>query len=72
MTTTIFHNNSYLGDDGLNLSELIIAFFMLLILWYLFLTWCDYIKSALTYVHRSEIVGNNVHKLTYGASSCEV
>jgi hypothetical protein len=38
MTTTIFHNNSYLGDDGLNLSELIIAFFMLLILWYLFLT----------------------------------
>jgi hypothetical protein len=38
---TILHNHSWLGDDGLDLSELIVASFMILILWYLFLTWCE-------------------------------
>jgi hypothetical protein len=33
-----------------------IASFMLLILWYLFLTWRDYIKGDLIYVHRSASV----------------
>jgi hypothetical protein len=72
MTTTIFRNHNWLGDDGLDLSGLIVASFMLLILWYLFLTWCDYIKSELTYVHRSASVGNNVHELTYGEDSYKV
>jgi hypothetical protein len=35
--TTILHNHSWLGDDSLDLSELIIASFILLILQYLFL-----------------------------------
>jgi hypothetical protein len=56
----------------LDISELIVASFMLLILWYLFLTWCDYSKSDLTYVHRSTSVGNNVLELTKGAGSCVV
>jgi hypothetical protein len=66
MTTTILRNYSGLGDNGLDLSKLIVASFMLIILWYLFLTWCDYSKSELTYVHRSTSVGNNVNELTYG------
>jgi hypothetical protein len=38
MTTTILCNHSWLGDDELDLSKLIVASFMLLILWNLFLT----------------------------------
>jgi hypothetical protein len=34
--------------------------------WYQFLTWCEYGKGELTYVHRSARVENNVHELTYG------
>jgi hypothetical protein len=34
----ILRNHSWLGDDSLNLSELIVASLMLLILQYLFLT----------------------------------
>jgi hypothetical protein len=45
---------------------------MFLILLYLFLTWCDYSKSELTYVHRSASVENNMYELTYGGGSCEV
>jgi hypothetical protein len=69
MTTMILHNHSWLGDDGLDLSELIVASFMILQR-YLILTWCNYSKSELTYVHRSAGVGNNVHELTYGGGSC--
>jgi hypothetical protein len=65
MMTTILRNHSWLGEDDLDLSELIVASFMLLILWYLFLAWCYYSKSELTYVHRSTSAGNNVHELTY-------
>lgn len=39
MTATILSGHSWLEDDGLDLSELIIASFMLLILRYLFLNW---------------------------------
>jgi hypothetical protein len=38
----------------------------------MFLTQCDYSKSELTYVHRPESVGNNMHELTYGGGSCEL
>jgi hypothetical protein len=48
MTTTILNNPSWLGEDGLNLFELIVASFILL-RWYLFLTWCDYSKGELPY-----------------------
>jgi hypothetical protein len=48
MMTTILHNHSWLRDDNLDLSELIVASFMLLILQYLFLTWCEISKSELT------------------------
>jgi hypothetical protein len=41
---------------------------MLLILQYLFLTWCDYSKGELTYVNRPTSVVNNVHELTYGGA----
>jgi hypothetical protein len=68
MTTMILCNQSWLGDDGVDLSELIVASFMLLILWYLFLIWCDYSKSDLTYIHRSASVGNNIHELTYNGA----
>jgi hypothetical protein len=68
MATTILHNYSWLGDDGLNLSELIVSSFMILVSLYLFLTWCDYSKSDLTYVHYSASVGNNVYELTYGGA----
>jgi hypothetical protein len=64
----ILHHHSWLWDDSLDLSELIVASFILLILRYLFLTWCDYSKSKLTYVHRSTSVRNNVHELTYGGA----
>jgi hypothetical protein len=47
MTTTILSNHSWLGDDGLDLSELIVASFMFLILQYLFLNWCEFSKSEL-------------------------
>jgi hypothetical protein len=60
MTTTILHHHSWLEDNGLDLSELIVASFMFLIFWYLFLTWCDYINSELTYGHRSASVGKSV------------
>jgi hypothetical protein len=50
MMTTILRNYSWMGDDDLDLSELIIASFMHF-RWYLFLTQCDYSKSELTYVH---------------------
>jgi hypothetical protein len=72
MTTTILRNHSWLGDGGLDLSELIVAYFMLLIWRYLSLAWCDYMKSELIYVHRSASVENNVHELTYGGGSCEM
>jgi hypothetical protein len=57
MATTILHHHSGLGDDSLDLSELIVASLMLLILWYQFLMWYDYSKGELTYVHRSASVG---------------
>jgi hypothetical protein len=60
-----------MGDDNLDLSELIVVAFMLLILLYLFLTWCDYSNSELTYVHRLSSMGNNVHELTYDGGPCE-
>jgi hypothetical protein len=41
-------------DDDLDLSELI---FMILLRWYLFLTWYDYSKGELSYGHRSTSVG---------------
>jgi hypothetical protein len=59
MTTTILHNHSQLGDDGLDLSELIVASFMLL-QWYLSFTWCDYSKGELPYDHRSASMGKSV------------
>jgi hypothetical protein len=55
--TMILRKHSWLGDDNLYLSELIVASLMLLILRYLFLTWCDYSKGELTYDHRSASVG---------------
>jgi hypothetical protein len=60
MTTTILHNHSLLGDDSLDLSKLIVASFTLLILRYLFLTWCEINKSELTYVHRLTSVRKSV------------
>jgi hypothetical protein len=60
-----------MGDDGLDLSELIVPSYMFLQR-YLFLTWRDYSKSELTYLHCSASVGNNVHELTYGGGSCVV
>jgi hypothetical protein len=57
MTTTILRNHSLLGDDNLDLFELIVVSFMLLILRYPFLTWCEYNKGELTYVHRSATCG---------------
>jgi hypothetical protein len=59
MATMILRNHSWLGDDDLDLSELIVASFMLL-QWYLFLTWCDYKKYKLAYGHRSTSVGKSV------------
>ena len=56
----ILHNHIWLGDDELDLSELIVASFLLLILWYRFLTLCEFSKSELTYVHRSASVGKSV------------
>jgi hypothetical protein len=50
MATTILHHHSWLGDDSLDLSELIFIFFM-------FLTWCDYNKGELPYGHSSASVG---------------
>jgi hypothetical protein len=51
MMTMILYNHSRLVDDDLDLSELIITTFMLLILRYLFLTWCEFSKSEFTSVH---------------------
>jgi hypothetical protein len=46
---------------------------MLLILQYLFLTWCDYRKGELSYDHRSAGVRNNVYELIYGGGlTCSV
>jgi hypothetical protein len=56
MMTTILHNHSWLGDNDLDLSKLIVASFMLLILCYMFLNWCDYSKGELLYGHRSASV----------------
>jgi hypothetical protein len=56
----ILCNHSWLGDDSLDLSELIVASFMLIILRYMFLTWCDYNKGELTYVRHSTSVGKVV------------
>jgi hypothetical protein len=66
--TTILLNYSWLGDDSLDLFELIVAFFLHIILRYLLLNKCDYIKGDLTYVYRSASLGNNVHELTYGGA----
>jgi hypothetical protein len=65
----ILHNHSWLGDDNLDLSKLIISSFMLLILQYLFLTWCDYSKGELTYDHRAASVGKVCLSLMVGGSS---
>jgi hypothetical protein len=46
---------------------------MRLILWYLFLTWGD-VSTARVSLHTfiaQQVVGNNVHELTKGESSCE-
>jgi hypothetical protein len=53
MTITMIHNHNWLGDNDLDLSELIVASFILLIWRYMFLTWCEFSKSEFTYVHRS-------------------
>jgi hypothetical protein len=54
----ILHNPSWLGDDSLDLSRTHRGIFMLLILWYLSLTWgCEYSKGELTYVQRSTSCG---------------
>jgi hypothetical protein len=68
----ILHNYSLLGDDNLDLYEVIVASFMLLILWYLFLTWCEYSKDKLSYGHLSASVGKSVYELTYDWGSCVV
>jgi hypothetical protein len=47
--TTILHNHSWLGDDNLELSELI--FKEIFLRCDLFLTWCDYSKGDLPYGH---------------------
>jgi hypothetical protein len=67
MTTTILRNHTCLGDNDLDLSELIVASFKLL-RWYLFLMWCDYSKAELPYCYRSARVGNNAYELTYGGA----
>ena len=72
MTTTILHNHINLEHNGLDPSKLIVATFMLPILRYLFLIWCDYSKGELPYGHLSASVGNNVYELTYGSGSCGV
>jgi hypothetical protein len=69
--TSILHNHSWLGDNGLDLSELIVASFILL-QWYLFLTWCDYSKGELPYGRRLASVGKSVYEITYGWGSCVV
>jgi hypothetical protein len=55
--TTILYNHSWLGDDDLNLSKLIIAIFLRR---YLLLTWCDYSNDELLYGHHSASVGKSV------------
>jgi hypothetical protein len=54
MTTSILHNHSLLGDDSLELSELISK--AIFLRWDLFLTWCDYSKGDLPYGHYSASV----------------
>jgi hypothetical protein len=47
---------------------------MHLILWYLFFTWEDVSTARVnsdTFIAQ-QVVGNNVHELTNGGSSCEV
>jgi hypothetical protein len=54
--------------------ELITASSMRLILWYLFLT-CGGCETARVSSHTfiaQQVVGNNVHELAKGGSSCEV
>jgi hypothetical protein len=57
MTTTILRNYSWLGDDDLDLSELIV---IIILCQHLFLKWCDYSKDELPYSHRLESVGKSV------------
>jgi hypothetical protein len=65
--TTILHNNSWLGDNGLDLFELIFIFIILL-WWYMFLTKCDYSKGELPYGHRkSSVVKSAMSSLTGGS-----
>jgi hypothetical protein len=59
---------------ALSSHELFIASSMRLILWYLFLT-CGGCETARVSSHTfitQQVVGNNVHELTKGGSSCEV
>jgi hypothetical protein len=71
MATMILHHHSWLGDNGVDLSELITTSFMLL-QQYLVLAWCDYSKVELPYGHHSASVGKSVYELTYGWGSCVV
>jgi hypothetical protein len=45
---------------------------MLLILWYLSLTWGEYNKGELTTFIAQQVVGNTLHEVTYDGGSCEV
>jgi hypothetical protein len=69
MTTTILYNHSSVGDDDLDLFELIFKVFLQR---YLFLTWCDYSKCELPYSHLSASVGKSVYELTYSWGSSVV
>jgi hypothetical protein len=47
---------------------------MTLILWYLTLTWGDVstVRVSSHTLIAQQVVGNNVHELTYGGGPCEV
>jgi hypothetical protein len=62
-----------MGDDDLDISKLIVASLMLLIWWYLFLTWCDYSKGGVTNLIAQQVWGIMcMSSLTMGAHvKCE-
>jgi hypothetical protein len=68
MLCSSFSDSNTRGVTHLDLSKLIVASFMLLILQHLFLIWCDYSKGELIYNHRSAS-GKSVIELTYGGVS---
>jgi hypothetical protein len=66
----MIQHHSWLGDDGLDLSwtQRDIHHAPYLVVPILELGGCEYNKGEITYVHRSQVVGNDEHEITYSGA----